>query len=264
MIELFEEIEMRPARKYCTKCPNCSDFRHKTHVKSLMVFNDPDNITRFKCMHPGCPWNTGQWMPTPAGTRATQRDEPDEIIEPVGSDVNLPTCDDRSHRIWWYRDSLGRAWFGNMRIDYGGSKIYCPVVYRNGSIQRLKHWPKKRIFYNEPALVKDKLLVCEGEKDTDAAQEIFPNTGCISWRGGAKNWNTADWHVITGKIVYLWPDNDQDGAGSDVMRMLASILKKQNTVYMVDTSIFPVKKSGLADNLPMYKVGLALKGAVKL
>lgn len=264
MFNLFDQIELVAARSYCTRCPNCADFRAKSHMKSLMVYNDPDGFTRFTCMHPGCPWNERQWMKTPDHLLRAVPEKIEEVLTPVPLDVELPTTDDIGHRIWWYRNAEGQALFGAMRINIGLDKIYVPVSLSVGRVIRLKHWPRVDIFFNHHMITRERLLVCEGEKDTEEAQSLFPNAGCISWRGGAKNVNTAPWHSIKSKTVYLWPDNDEDGTGLAAMSAIASKLIGNNDVYMVDTSIFPPKKGGLADNLPPYKVSLALKGATKL
>jgi len=264
MSSLVDQIELVPARSYCTRCPNCADFRTKSHVKSLMVYNDPDGFTRFTCMHPGCPWNERQWMRTPDHLARTVPDKIEEVLKPLPIETQLPEFDDIGHRIWWYRDAEGCGLFGAMRIDIGKDKIYVPVSFDHERVIRLKHWPRMDIFFNHHRVSCQKLLVCEGEKDTEAAQLLFPNSGCISWRGGAKNINTAPWKMLTGKTIYLWPDNDADGTGFAAMKLIADKLLDRNEVYMVNTLIFPTKKGGLADNLPQFQIGLALKGATKL
>ena len=40
---------------------------------------------------------------------------------------------------------------------------------------------------------------------------MLRGTPVTTWAGGAANWQSADWRVLTGKRVLLWPDNDEPG-----------------------------------------------------
>lgn len=53
-----------------------------------------------------------------------------------------------------------------------------------------------------------KILVVEGEKCAKAAQALLPELLVVSWPGGGKVWNRADWAKVAGHDVVLWPDCD--------------------------------------------------------
>ncbi len=70
-----------------------------------------------------------------------------------------------------------------------------------------KPWP---IYNRTRALEADTVVVVEGEKDVHTLHRF----GIVATTspGGAKNAANADWSVLAGKSVVLWPDNDEAGA----------------------------------------------------
>ena len=57
-----------------------------------------------------------------------------------------------------------------------------------------------------------KVVVCEGEKATRAAQHLFPDRVAISWLGGAKAVHNAPWAALRRRDVLVWPDHDDAGS----------------------------------------------------
>jgi len=55
------------------------------------------------------------------------------------------------------------------------------------------------------------VLILEGEKTCDAAQRMFPDFVCLSWRGGVGNIKRVDWKILEGRVIAIWPDNDVPG-----------------------------------------------------
>lgn len=56
------------------------------------------------------------------------------------------------------------------------------------------------------------VLVVEGEKARDAANELLGDTyDVVCWHGGTQNVDKADWSVMHGRKVLLWPDMDEVG-----------------------------------------------------
>jgi putative DNA primase/helicase len=55
------------------------------------------------------------------------------------------------------------------------------------------------------------VLVCEGEKSADAGARIFPKSVAVTSPGGAKAADNADWSVLRGRKVLIWPDADKPG-----------------------------------------------------
>jgi hypothetical protein len=65
------------------------------------------------------------------------------------------------------------------------------------------------------------VLIVAGEKTADAAEERFPEHVAITWPGGTNAVRKADWSVLKGREVVIWPDADEPGrkASRDVALM---------------------------------------------
>lgn len=84
-----------------------------------------------------------------------------------------------------------------------------------------KHWRWKGWTHPEPKPIYrvgelDKkpgapVLIVEGEKTADAAAKLFPDHVVLSWQGGCSSVDRADWSVLAGRSITLWPDNDDPG-----------------------------------------------------
>jgi len=60
------------------------------------------------------------------------------------------------------------------------------------------------------------VLLVEGEKTADAAQRLMPHMVCTTWAGGSKAVSIADWSVLKGRKVIIWPDADEPGYAAAV------------------------------------------------
>jgi len=84
------------------------------------------------------------------------------------------------------------------------------------------------------------VVLVEGEKKGDALQALLdagaPGTYCVvSWPGGSKAWKKADWSLLAGRTVMLWPDCDakrvaltkaeRDACADDMARAVAEQAK---------------------------------------
>jgi len=58
---------------------------------------------------------------------------------------------------------------------------------------------------------KARVLIVEGEKTCDAAQRLFPDFVCLSWRGGTGNVSYVEWSLLKDRDIMIWPDNDEHG-----------------------------------------------------
>lgn len=79
---------------------------------------------------------------------------------------------------------------------------------------RWKSWDEPRPLYNLQALAARSdgpVLVCEGEKKSDAAAELtgFP---VVASPGGSNAGSRANWQPLSGRDVVIWPDADAPGA----------------------------------------------------
>jgi predicted P-loop ATPase len=55
---------------------------------------------------------------------------------------------------------------------------------------------------------KAPVLIVEGEKCADAAESVYPDRACLTWSGGCKAVDKADWQALSGRAVWIWPDCD--------------------------------------------------------
>lgn len=116
--------------------------------------------------------------------------------------------------VYDYQDLNGRL-IGHMcRFDKAdGSKEFRPYV-KIGGIFKWEGFPEPRPLYNLPVLKEKpeaRALIVEGEKTCLAAERIFPDMAVLTWPHGAKAWAKADWTVLLGREVIIWPDNDAEG-----------------------------------------------------
>lgn len=175
--------------------------------------------------------------PTPAAAHVPA--EPEEVWTPV-----LPVPDSapmtpdtirrkikgqwvsvKASRRWDYRDANGDVLGYVFRFDMpGGGKEVLPLVWAVSSLTGEMQWrwisfPKPRPLYGLDKLAENsnaQVLVVEGEKAADAAQELFVGLGVpmsklvvVSWPGGGKAIKHVDFGALAGRSVALWPDADQ-------------------------------------------------------
>jgi putative DNA primase/helicase len=119
---------------------------------------------------------------------------------------------------WNYRDTAGGVLFEVLRFDKpDGGKEFLPLtLWRDAQCLRWrwKSVPAPRPLYNLDRLatrLDAPVVVCEGEKSADAAAQIFPKSVAVTSSGGANAVNKADWNVLRGRKVLIWPDDDTPG-----------------------------------------------------
>lgn len=126
------------------------------------------------------------------------------------------------------------ALFDGFTIQSELKKVYWPWTYGSMSANIKPKWESKQFSYPRPLYGMEKLaempdsqiLLVEGEKACDAAQELYPMLCCMTWPGGSNSVKLADWRVLKGREnVVLWPDNDPAGerAMLDVGRYLFGV-----------------------------------------
>lgn len=158
----------------------------------------------------------------------------------------------RASRRWDYRNADGDILGYVFRFDMpGGGKEVLPLVWAASSFTGEMQWrwmsfPKPRPLYGLDKLAQypnAQVLVVEGEKSADAAQELFLSLGIpldrlivISWPGGGKAVKHADFSSLAGRAVALWPDADQKPYTEKHERagLIMPFLKQPGTVAMLD------------------------------
>ncbi len=240
-------FELQTKRKWSVFCPQCGHDRTKWDTKSLVVYRDPDGWVRWQCYHPGCAWNTRQYDgdPFPGSFKVSTASVESDWV-PTYQNLTDPLyelpCANGGDQLWWYKDKEGRPLYAVLRKNYDNGKAYFPytaVEISTGDvteviIKSLPHWPPVKTFYGTETLTnRGTVLIVEGEKAADKARELFKEVTTLTWRGGSGNIHTADWDILEGRTVYLWPDNDEPGRKA--MTQIAELLSNSK-VYWIDSS----------------------------
>ena len=159
-----------------------------------------------------------------------------EIVLPVPPDAPpMPEVHPNLGRPsgrWPYRDATGGLLSEVWRFDKsGGSKEFRPLTLWRDAQRLCWRWksaPPPRSLYNLDKLAgrpDAPVIICEGEKSADAAAEIFPKSVAVTAPGGANAADKADWSVLPGRKILVWPDDDAPGLtyGGKVCAMLAAL-----------------------------------------
>lgn len=157
--------------------------------------------------------------------------------------------------LWYWLTPSGKGMFITQRFDHAiGNKSVLPS-YFNG-----EEWIQKQPFNPTPLYnlgifkeCKDrKVLIVEGEKTANAAQELLGNDYWVTtWCGGVGQVGKVSVLPLEGRKVYLWPDNDEPGKSA--MQKMAQRLHKEakaTAVYIVDVPDDFPEKWDLADEVP--------------
>ncbi len=121
--------------------------------------------------------------------------------------------------VWIYHNQDGKPIGYICRYDLkDGSKQIWPRTYiknEKGEYKwAWKHFDAPRPLYGLEKIKQTdkKVLLCEGEKATDAAQELFGDKIItMSWSGGSNSIKKADWSTLKDRDIIIWPDADQAG-----------------------------------------------------
>jgi Ti-type conjugative transfer relaxase TraA len=166
--------------------------------------------------------------------------------------------------VYQYCTIDGQVACYNLRLEdkEGGKKIFLPLSYGKSHTDESPTWRLKgysersELLYNAPLLKQfpnKPVLIVEGEKTADSAQKILDKDYVVvSWQGGASAAGEANWKLLSGRNVVIWPDNDIPGfkAASDIADCLRRVGVK--SLKVIDSDVlknFPVKWD-LADPLP--------------
>lgn len=138
-------------------------------------------------------------------------------VMPVPNEAPEPTC--RHYQLgapsatWRYLDRAGKLLLVVARYDPPGKgKEFRPWCWTGERWESFMPTGKRPLYGQQNIAHRRAVLLCEGEKAADAAQEIIGHRGaCVSWMGGASAWSTADWSPLYGRDVLIWPDADAPG-----------------------------------------------------
>lgn len=97
-------------------------------------------------------------------------------------------------------------------------------------------FPKPRPLYNAPLIETSlRIIVVEGEKCADALRSA--SGACVvTWPGGTNGVAYADWSILEGRDVVIWPDADQPGlhAANGIGRLLAQRASRVRIMEVAD------------------------------
>ncbi|AIK96580.1 DUF6371 domain-containing protein [Candidatus Odyssella acanthamoebae] len=159
--------------------------------------------------------------------------------------------------IYPYRSLQGNLLGYVVRLkDKHNHKITPTLTYCQSNLGRFSwYWKGFREKRSPYGLEKIKdttasILIVEGEKTAEAAQQLFPHYSVLTWAGGAKAVLKTDWSPLKQRDIILWPDNDP--AGHEAMQKLAHHLKEigNQEVRIVSLPDNTPPKWDLADPIP--------------
>lgn len=166
-------------------------------------------------------------------------------------DAAPPALDGASHQ-WCYTDANGEQLFWIQRVNRSnGDKLFRPRTWVAGTGwqgERGTAWPAPRPLYNLAALAAQptaQVIVCEGEKAADRAQQLFPRLVVVAWPNGAQSVTKADWKPLAGRNILLWPDNDDQGR--EAMAKVAALIPSPGKLLTIDPPPGAPEKWDIAD-----------------
>lgn len=186
------------------------------------------------------------------------------IVSPLKTLSSYLDSEYRLISVYPYFNESGNAEFYTMRLEKkeDGKKIILPVSYGKLNQEDQPSWKIKRnntksgMLYNTHLLFQNPqkpILIVEGEKTADAAQNLLGNNYVVvTWLGGSSAAKDANWSQLFGKDVVIWPDNDSPGfkAASEIGVALRQV--GVNSLKVVTSDILKdlPQKWDLADSLP--------------
>lgn len=182
---------------------------------------------------------------------------PDDARPPPASFPPLGTYS----KAWCYRDAEGRAHWYQCRFETEAGKEFRPLAYCQigGECGRLAWHPKAppapRMLYGLDRIAGDQdaiVLIVEGEKTADAANELFAGQGYVaaSPMNGAQSPRCADWSPLAGREVCICGDNDEPGQQFAKAVAGLAIAAGANSVSIVELPTGLPPKWDLADPIP--------------
>lgn len=194
-------------------------------------------------------------------------DEHLSFLKKKGAEVTL---------VHEYRSKADQLLGYTVRIEKeDGKKEVMPVAWCRNEAKNQSRWQLKGFTDNgfKPIYGLEKLsyeplkpvLIVEGEKTADRAQEMLPDYNVISWMGGAQGVHKVDWSNLKNMDVTIWPDNDDPGieAATKIQEYIDNQNGFSGMVRIVDTKHLGLpKKWDLADKLPEHLQSKGVSGII--
>src|SRR5262249_53405052 len=160
-------------------------------------------------------------VPKPSSANAEKRDA--NLVMPIPADAPAPPATHpklgRPTKSWPYKDAAGSVIGYVLRFDRADGKEFRPLTLWRDSVSgslewRWESWPTPGPLYGLQELAVwpfAPVVVCEGEKATDAARRLLPDFVVVTSPNGNKSADKADWSPLRGRDVVIWPDADLPG-----------------------------------------------------
>lgn len=206
-------------------CPFCDDVHPSAHI------HEHEGKEFLKCFKCGKAWHKDQVESLLNGTPTKKVNMPvkqftlQERLAGMGGTVFKYTNPDT--------DEIDLV---VVRIEEAGGKSFRQLSCIKGSWEYRA--PKVTPLYNRKRVAGAKeVVVVEGEKCVHFLHDmkIIATTS----PGGANSADKADWSPLYGKLVYIWPDNDEPGMS--YANTVKSLIEGKCKVRMVDPSWLPAK-----------------------
>lgn len=147
---------------------------------------------------------------------------PERITGKPPANAGMPNMRSREFgdpvKVWTYRDANGDVLGYVARYEYeedGERKKLTPqwTWGQRGDGRpgwAMGHWSRPRPLYGLDRLAgHSDVLICEGEKATDAGADLLPSYAAVSWPGGGQAVDFVDWQPLAGRKIVIFPDADR-------------------------------------------------------
>ena len=196
--------------------------------------------------------------------------ESPKLVVPMPEPIEVPASLIKSlgepEQMWVYRTADGSAYGAVARWNPEGKKKEVRPIVWDGKKFVTSGFGSERPLFNSDLLAARPMcpvLVVEGEKAADGAQQYVPDGWVVTtWQGGSNAWQNTDWSSLVGHRVVIWPDNDSPGvnASAEIQGVLAA-LKVPNSIVQI-SSAFP-DGWDLGDELPEKYTGKQITALLK-
>lgn len=194
---------------------------------------------------------------TPTKKIIKKKRPPSRLIYPPPLDAGEPIVL-KHDGYWCYRDKQGCPLMYVTRHNPSDrDKFYLPHTYRqqeddlpywDNIAEGLVDWPlyNLNLIHQQP---NANILIVEGEKTADAAAKLLKGWVITTWHGGANAVHRVAIEHLRGRLVWLWPDNDDTGVNAMItMQTRLKDVARQTQVIELPRAIL-AKGWDLADGL---------------